>query len=115
MTNLKVKLIDETASTSIFNKFLHLFIRFAAFFFQFAIIPAIPFFLIQLLNFNNIIDENATAVLTIAYVITCLIYFFVLSFLIAIRKPLFYEKISKTELISTAKKIGTKTDEEKVD
>ena len=115
MTNLKVKLIDETASTSIFNKFLHLFIRFAAFFFQFAIIPAIPFFLIQLLNFNNIIDENATAVLTIAYVTTCLIYFFVLSIMIAIRKPLFYEKISKTELISTAKKIGAKTEEEKVD
>lgn len=115
MTNLKVKLIDETASTSIFNKFLHLFIRFAAFFFQFAIIPAIAFFPIQLLNFNKIIDDNATTVLTIAYVITCLIYFFVLSILIAIRKPLFYEKISKTELISTAKKIGAKTDEEKVD
>ena len=115
MTNLKVKLIDETASTSIFNKFLHLVIRFTAFFFQFAIIPAISFFPIQLLSFNNIIDDNATAVLTIAYVITCLIYFFVLSILIAIRKPLFYEKISKTELISTAKKIGTKTDEEKVD
>lgn len=115
MTNLKVKMINETASTSVFNKALHYFIRYAAFFLQFILVPVIPICLIYILRFNDLIDNNAMAVFGIAYIASCFIYFFILSIFIAFRKPLFYEKISKTELISTAKKIDTKTDEEKVD
>jgi putative membrane protein len=116
MTNLKVKMVNENASTSVFNKALHYFIRYAAFFLQFVLVPAIPYFLIQILRFSDLIDDDATAALVIAHIISCFIYFLVLSIFIAIRKPLFYEKISKTELISTAKNhLDTKTEEEKVD
>lgn len=116
MTNLKVKMVNENASTSVFNKALHYFIRYVAFFLQFALVPAIPYFLIQILRFSDLIDDDATAALVIAHIISCFIYFLVLSIFIAIRKPLFYEKISKTELISTAKNhLDTKTEEEKVD
>ena len=101
MTNLKVRLENETVATTTFSKFCHYFVRYAFFILQYLIIPLIGIKIIQILRLNDITDENTTVILTLSYVFIFFLYFMITAILVSIKKPLLYEKISKTKLENT--------------
>ena len=116
MTNLKVRLENETAATTTLSKFCHYFVRYAFFILQYLIIPLIGIKIIQILRLNNITDENTTIILTLSYVFIFFLYFMITVILVSIKKPLLYEKISKTKLENTVidkTKEASKTDIQK--
>ena len=114
MTNLKVELETEVDS-SFLMRFFRFFLRYLFFILQFI---TIPLFFITLVNYsylNNLLNKDAVTVITIAFTSIYLLYLVATSILVALRKPILYEKISKTKLENTTlnKKIQKEQKEQK--
>ena len=68
--------------------------------------------LIGILFFSQIISENTIAILVLTYIFILFLYFLVTVILVSFRKPLLYEKISRTKLENT---VINKTKKDKSD
>ena len=107
MTNI---IIDKEAKQkNSFNRFLHYFIRFAVFILQYILAPYLILLFIHFLIDQEIITGDAIAIIAISFTLIYLLYLFISSIIVAIKKPLFYERLSKTSLINTTKEKTKKT------
>ena len=109
MTNIKIIISKETKQKSSFNRFLHYFIRFAVFILQYILAPYLILLFIHFLIDQEIITGDAIAIIAISFTLIYLLYLFISSIIVAIKKPLFYERLSKTSLINTTKEKIKKT------
>ena len=109
MTNIKIIISKETKQKSSFNCFLHYFIRFAVFILQYILAPYLILLFIHFLIDQEIITGDAIAIIAISFTLIYLLYLFISSIIVAIKKPLFYERLSKTSLINTTKEKTKKT------
>lgn len=109
MTNIKIIINKEAKQKSSFNRFLHYFIRFAVFILQYILAPYLILLFIHFLIDQEIITGDAIAIIAISFTLIYLLYLFISSIIVAIKKPLFYERISKTSLINTTKEKIQKT------
>ncbi len=109
MTNIKIIISKETKQKSSFNRFLHYFIRFAVFILQYILAPYLILLFIHFLIDQEIITGDAIAIIAISFTLIYLLYLFISSIIVAIKKPLFYERLSKTSLINTTKEKTKKT------
>ena len=100
MTNLKVEL-DKEISSSFLSRLFHFFLRYLFFTLQFIIIPLLFIMFIDYYYLNNLLNKDAVTVITIAFISVYLLYLVATSILVALRKPILYEKISKTKLENT--------------
>ena len=100
MTNLKVEL-DKEVSSSFLSRFFHFFLRYLFFILQFIIIPLLFIMFIDYYYLNNLLNKDAVTVIAIAFISIYLLYLVATSILVALRKPILYEKISKTKLENT--------------
>ena len=103
MTNIKIIISKETKQKSSFNRFLHYFIRFTVFILQYILAPYLILLFIHFLIDQEIITGDAIAIIVISFTLIYLLYLFISSIIVAIKKPLFYERLSKTSLINTTK------------
>ena len=109
MTNIKIVISKETKQKSSFNRFFHYFIRFAVFILQYILAPYLILLFIHFLIDQEIITGDAIAIIAISFTLIYLLYLFISSIIVAIKKPLFYERLSKTSLINTTKEKTKKT------
>ena len=109
MTNIKIIISKETKQKSSFNRFFHYFIRFAVFILQYILAPYLILLFIHFLIDQEIITGDAIAIIAISFTLIYLLYLFISSIIVAIKKPLFYERLSKTSLINTTKEKTKKT------
>ena len=100
MTNLKVEL-DKEVSSSFLSRFFHFFLRYLFFILQFIIIPLSFIMFIDYYYLNNLLNKDAVTVITIAFISIYLLYLVATSILVALKKSILYEKISKTKLENT--------------
>lgn len=100
MTNLKVEL-DKEVSSSFLSLLFHFFLRYLFFILQFIIIPLLFIMFIDYYYLNNLLNKDAVTVIAIAFISIYLLYLVATFILVALRKPIFYEKISKTKLENT--------------
>ena len=114
MTNLKVEL-DKEVSSSFLSRLFHFFLRYLFFILQFIIIPLLFIMFVDHYYLNNFLNKDAVTVISIAFISIYLLYLVATSILVALRKPIFYEKISKTKLENTTlnKKIQKEQKEQK--
>lgn len=103
MTNIKIIISKEAKQKSSFNRFLHYFIRFAVFILQYILAPYLILLFIHFLIDQEIITGDAIAIIAISFTLIYLLYLFISSIIVAIKKPLFYERLSKTSLVNTTK------------
>lgn len=103
MSNIKITIDKEVKQKSSFYSFLHYFIRFAVFILQYILAPYLILLFIHFLIDQEIISGDAIAIIVISFTLIYLLYLFISSIIVAIKKPLFYERLSKTSLINTAK------------
>lgn len=103
MTNIKIIISKEAKQKSSFNRFFHYFIRFAVFILQYILAPYLVLLFIHLLIDQEIITGDAIAIIAISFTLIYLLYLFISSIIVAIKKPLFYERLSKTSLTNTTK------------
>lgn len=109
MTNIKITISKETKQKSSFNRFFHYFIRFTVFILQYILAPYLILLFIHFLIDQEIITGDAIAIIAISFTLIYLLYLFISSIIVAIKKPLFYERLSKTSLINTTKEKTKKT------
>ena len=109
MTNIKIIISKEAKQKGSFNRFLHYFIRFAVFILQYILAPYLILLFIHFLIDQEIITGDAIAIIVISFTLIYLLYLFISSIIVAIKKPLFYESLSKTSLINTTKEKIKKT------
>ena len=109
MTNIKIIISKEVKQKNSFNRFLHYFIRFAVFILQYILAPYLILLFIHFLIDQEIITGDAIAIIVISFTLIYLLYLFISSIIVAIKKPLFYERLSKTSLINTTKEKIKKT------
>lgn len=109
MTNIKIFINKEAKQKSSFNHFFHYFIRFAVFILQYILAPYLILLFIHFLIDQEIITGDAIAIIAISFTLIYLLYLFISSIIVAIKKPLFYERLSKTSLINTTKEKIKKT------
>lgn len=109
MTNTKIIISKEAKQKSSFNRFLHYFIRFAVFILQYILAPYLILLFIHFLIDQEIITGDVIAIIVISFTLIYLLYLFISSIIVAIKKPLFYESLSKTSLINTTKEKIKKT------
>ena len=109
MTNIKIIISKEVKQKSSFYRFLHYFIRFAVFILQYILAPYLILLFIHFLIDQEIISGDAIAIIVISFTLIYLLYLFISSIIVAIKKPLFYERLSKTSLINTTKEKTKKT------
>ena len=109
MTNIKIIISKEVKQKSSFNRFLHYFIRFAVFILQYILAPYLILLFIHFLIDQEAISGDAIAIIIISFTLIYLLYLFISSIIVAIKKPLFYERLSKTSLINTTKEKTKKT------
>ena len=109
MTNIKIIISKETKQKSSFNRFFHYFFRFAVFILQYILAPYLILLFIHFLIDQEIITGDAIAIIAISFTLIYLLYLFISSIIVAIKKPLFYERLSKTSLINTTKEKTKKT------
>ena len=109
MTNIKIIISKEVKQKNSFNRFLHYFIRFAVFILQYILAPYLILLFIHFLIDQEIITGDAIAIIVISFTLIYLLYLFISSIIVAIKKPLFYERLSKTSLINTTKEKTKKT------
>ena len=109
MTNIKITISKETKQKSSFYSFLHYFIRFTVFILQYILAPYLILLFIHFLIDQEIITGDAIAIIAISFTLIYLLYLFISSIIVAIKKPLFYERLSKTSLINTTKEKTKKT------
>ena len=109
MTNIKITISKETKQKSSFNRFFHYFIRFTVFILQYILAPYLILLFIHFLIDQEIITGDAIAIIAISFALIYLLYLFISSIIVAIKKPLFYERLSKTSLINTTKEKTKKT------
>lgn len=109
MTNIKIIISKEVKQKSSFYRFLHYFIRFAVFILQYILAPYLILLFIHFLIDQEIISGDAIAIIVISFTLIYLLYLFISSIIVAIKKPLFYERLSKTSLINTTKERTKKT------
>lgn len=109
MTNIKITIDKEVKQKSSFYSFLHYFIRFAVFILQYVLAPYLILLFIHFLIDQEIISGDAIAIIVISFTLIYLLYLFISSIIVAIKKPLFYERLSKTSLINTTKEKIKKT------
>lgn len=109
MTNIKIIISKETKQKSSFNRFFHYFIRFTVFILQYILAPYLILLFIHFLIDQEIITGDAIAIIAISFTLIYLLYLFISSIIVAIKKPLFYERLSKTSLINTTKEKTKKT------
>lgn len=109
MTNIKIIISKEVKQKSSFYRFLHYFIRFAVFILQYILAPYLILLFILFLIDQEIISGDAIAIIVISFTLIYLLYLFISSIIVAIKKPLFYERLSKTSLINTTKERTKKT------
>jgi len=102
MTNLKVTPNKDLDSQHFLARYLRFFIRYTTFVLQFIFVPLLVFYLIQYLFDQKIFTGDAIVIVSISSATLYLLYLFITSILVALRKPLFYEKLSDTSLESTA-------------
>ena len=114
MTNLKVEL-DKEVSSSFLSRLFHFFLRYLFFILQFIIIPLLFIMFVDYYYLSNFLNKDAVTVISIAFISIYLLYLVATSILVALRKPIFYEKISKTKLENTTlnKKIQKEQKEQK--
>lgn len=103
MTNIKIIIDKEVKQKSSFYSFLHYFIRFTVFILQYILAPYLILLFIHFLIDQEIITGDAIAIIVISFTLIYLLYLFISSIIVAIKKPLFYERLSKTSLINTTK------------
>ena len=103
MTNIKIIISKDAKRKNSFNRFFHYFIRFAAFILQYILAPYLILLFIHFLIDQEIITGDAIAIIVISFTLIYLLYLFISSIIVAIKKPLFYERLSKTSLINTTK------------
>ena len=103
MTNIKIIISKEVKQKSSFYSFLHYFIRFTVFILQYILTPYLILLFIHFLIDQEIITGDAIAIIVISFTLIYLLYLFISSIIVAIKKPLFYERLSKTSLINTTK------------
>ena len=103
MTNIKITIDKETKQKSSFHRFFHYFIRFAVFILQYILAPYLILIFIHFLIDQEIITGDAIAIIAISFTLIYLLYLFISSIIVTIKKPLFYERLSKTSLINTTK------------
>lgn len=103
MTNIKIIISKEVKQKNSFKRFLHYFIRFAVFILQYILAPYLILLFIHFLIDQEIITGDAIAIIAISFTLIYLLYLFISSIIVAIKKPLFYERLSKTSLINTTK------------
>lgn len=103
MTNIKIIISKEVKQKNSFNRFLHYFIRFAVFILQYILAPYLILLFIHFLIDQEIITGDAIAIIVISFTLIYLLYLFISSIIVSIKKPLFYERLSKTSLINTTK------------
>lgn len=109
MTNIKIIISKEVKQKNSFERFLHYFIRFAVFILQYILAPYLILLFIHFLIDQEIITGDAIAIIVISFTLIYLLYLFISSIIVAIKKPLFYERLSKTSLINTTKEKIKKT------
>lgn len=109
MTNIKITISKETKQKSSFNRFFHYFIRFTVFILQYILAPYLILLFIHFLIDQEIMTGDAIAIIAISFTLIYLLYLFISSIIVAIKKPLFYERLSKTSLINTTKEKTKKT------
>ena len=109
MTNIKITISKETKQKSSFNRFFHYFIRFTVFILQYILAPYLILLFIHFLIDQEIMTGDAIAIIAISFTLIYLLYLFSSSIIVAIKKPLFYERLSKTSLINTTKEKTKKT------
>lgn len=109
MTNIKIIISKEVKQKNSFKRFLHYFIRFAVFILQYILAPYLILLFIHFLIDQEIITGDAIAIIVISFTLIYLLYLFISSIIVAIKKPLFYERLSKTSLINTTKEKIKKT------
>ena len=109
MTNIKIIISKEVKQKSSFYSFLHYFIRFTVFILQYILTPYLILLFIHFLIDQEIITGDAIAIIVISFTLIYLLYLFISSIIVAIKKPLFYERLSKTSLINTTKEKTKKT------
>lgn len=109
MTNIKIIISKEVKQKNSFKRFLHYFIRFAVFILQYILAPYLILLFIHFLIDQGIITGDAIAIIVISFTLIYLLYLFISSIIVAIKKPLFYERLSKTSLINTTKEKIKKT------
>lgn len=109
MTNIKIIISEEVKQKNSFKRFLHYFIRFAVFILQYILAPYLILLFIHFLIDQEIITGDAIAIIVISFTLIYLLYLFISSIIVAIKKPLFYERLSKTSLINTTKEKIKKT------
>lgn len=109
MTNIKIIISKEVKQKNSFKRFLHYFIRFAVFILQYILAPYLILLFIHFLIDQEIITGDAIAIIAISFTLIYLLYLFISSIIVAIKKPLFYERLSKTSLINTTKEKIKKT------
>lgn len=109
MTNIKIIISKEVKQKNSFNRFLHYFIRFAVFILQYILAPYLILLFIHFLIDQEIITGDAIAIIVISFTLIYLLYLFISSIIVATKKPLFYERLSKTSLINTTKEKIKKT------
>lgn len=109
MTNIKIIISKEVKQKNSFKRFLHYFIRFAVFILQYILAPYLILLFIHFLIDQEIITGDAIAIIVISFTLIYLLYLFISSIIVAIKKPLFYERLSKTSLINTTKEKTKKT------
>ena len=109
MTNIKIIISKEVKQKNSFKRFLHYFIRFAVFILQYILAPYLILLFIHFLIDQEIITGDAIAIIVISFTLIYLLYLFISSIIVTIKKPLFYERLSKTSLINTTKEKIKKT------
>ena len=109
MTNIKITISKETKQKSSFIRFFHYFIRFTVFILQYILAPYLILLFIHFLIDQEIMTGDAIAIIAISFTLIYLLYLFISSIIVAIKKPLFYERLSKTSLINTTKEKTKKT------
>lgn len=109
MTNIKIIISKEVKQKNSFKRFLHYFIRFTVFILQYILAPYLILLFIHFLIDQEIITGDAIAIIVISFTLIYLLYLFISSIIVAIKKPLFYERLSKTSLINTTKEKIKKT------
>lgn len=102
MTNLKVTPNKDLDSQHFLARCLRFFVRYTTFVLQFIFVPLLVFYLIQHLFDQKIFTGDTIVIVSISSATLYLLYLFITSILVALRKPLFYEKLSDTSLESTA-------------
>ena len=109
MTNLKVKIDGVTEQPQLFKRILHYFIRYSVFILQFILAPYLLFHFIQYVVYQETITGDAIAIISISFIFAYLLYLFISSIIVAIKKPLLYESLSKTSLENTTINKSQKT------